>query len=65
MIVERNECCDCATENYPCLGEACTQRHKLIHVCDSCETDSDQIYYFEDGEYCLTCIESMLMPVDV
>ena len=36
MLVERNECCDCATGAYPCLGESCSRRHMPRLACDRC-----------------------------
>lgn len=67
MIVERNDCCDCATENYPCLGDSCDMRHHKVHVCDNCDSTNEQLYHYEGQELCMNCIveilESDLEPI--
>lgn len=39
MVKYEDECCGCATENYPCLGSECTNRHVKHLYCDKCGED--------------------------
>ena len=36
MKYEVNECCDCATESYPCIGDSCSLRHVTYYKRDRC-----------------------------
>lgn len=36
MIKYEDECCGCDTENYPCVGSACPNRHVKHLYCDKC-----------------------------
>lgn len=58
MLVERNECCDCATGAYPCLGESCGRRHTPHLVCDRCGYDDvDLLYMLGSEQLCRSCVE--------
>lgn len=56
-----NECCNCATESYPCLGSRCDRRKVKHFFCDECgaEESSEDLYVVEDGldhkELCREC----------
>lgn len=63
MIWYENECCGCATENYPCLGSLCPLRNVKHIACDECGDETD-VYYFEGRELCIHCIEELLDPVE-
>lgn len=58
MIKYEDECCDCATPNYPCLGSACSNRHVAHYYCDKCdeEIDSEELYYYDGLEICKDCL---------
>lgn len=45
-----------------CLG--CGKKHTKKLVCDNCGDDENQLYYFDDKELCIDCIEELLDPVD-
>ena len=45
MTKYENECCDCATESYPCMGSACPNRNVKHLYCDKCKD-----HYLLDGD---------------
>lgn len=66
MIYIANECCDCATENYPCTGSLCPLTKIKHYVCDKCgdELLSGELYYFDGEELCINCIVEELEVVE-
>ena len=62
MIKEENDCCGCATESYPCLGDTCSFRHAKHYYCDKCKNEfsSDELYVSNDDGYekqlCAECL---------
>ena len=59
MVKITNECCDCAVPGYPCLGDACPNRHVKHYICDHCKEEFDRLYIFNDEELCQNCLEDM------
>ena len=58
MKVYLDECCDCSTPNYPCLGESCPKRRVLHTFCDICDEDIDGDVYEVEGEHlCEYCLK--------
>lgn len=57
MIKYVNECRECATDSYPCLGSLCENRHVKHLICDKCRKDVDVLYVPYDEELCLDCLE--------
>ena len=60
MIYYTNECCDCAVDGYPCLGDSCRLRHYPHYVCDECgeEVEYDDLgINTERHQVCLDCME--------
>lgn len=55
-----NECVNCGL---PCLGMGCPYANVTRFYCDKCG-EEEQLYYFNDGEYCLNCIEEKLEKVN-
>lgn len=64
VVREENECRDCATPAYPCMGDSCRFRHVKHYYCDECgyfecPACGDLIYAegarFEEHRYCLSC----------
>lgn len=62
MVVRENDCCDCASGAYPCLGISCHLRNAPHYYCDECGDEAD-IYYFEGTELCIDCIKKRLKQV--
>lgn len=58
MRYEVNECCDCANDTYPCIGDECSQLHKIYYECDECGADElteDEIHHVGDMDLCKHC----------
>ena len=56
MIKYENECCGCATENYPCLGSSCPNRSVKHLYCDKCGDDREELYDYNGYELCEECL---------
>lgn len=61
MIVVESDCCDC---DLPCIGSSCKHFKTVRFVCDDCEEDVDDLYYFDGQELCIDCIEHKLERVE-
>ncbi len=58
MLRYENECVGCA------MGcNHCGAKRVPVHYCDKCGT-TDQLYYFDDEELCLDCIEESVDKVE-
>lgn len=55
MTKIENDCYDCATGAYPCLGNSCPLVNTPHHYCDECG-DETQLYDYEGKELCAECI---------
>lgn len=66
MIYIENECCGCATENYPCLGSSCPLTRVKHYMCDKCKTEVDygELFYWDGKELCIECIQKELEVVE-
>ena len=64
MRVVENECCGCATDNYPCLGNSCPNRNVVRYYCDECH-EEEELYRFDGEDLCLDCISKRLEKVDL
>jgi len=53
---EQNQCCHCATDGYPCVGERCANRRVIVYTCDMCKQVLDTLYDSEFGEVCEDCL---------
>lgn len=51
-----NECCDCATPGYPCLGVSCPNLNVMHVYCDICDCEDDEMYCYEGKDYCRKCL---------
>ena len=56
MIKYENECCGCATESYPCLGDSCPNRYVMHLYCDKCKDDVELLYNYDGEELCEECL---------
>ena len=68
MIEIRNECCNCATSTYPCMGNSCPLRNTKVYICDDCKDEVDELfdslYEFDGQELCIDCIRKRLTAVE-
>lgn len=75
MIKYENDCCGCATESYPCLGNACPNINVPHLYCDECDyeilfkdetNDFETCGYSYDGDdLCLECLIERLIKEGV
>ena len=57
MLIYENECCDCATAAFPCLGDLCDRRRVPHYYCDNPECRAEERLYYKKGkELCAECI---------
>lgn len=60
MIIIENRCVDCLL---PCLGDSCPQRHARCYYCDDCKEEVEKLYWYDNKELCIECIEKRLEKV--
>lgn len=63
-VLIQNDCCGCATESYPCLGDQCKYRNVKHFYCDRCKEEVDELYYFDGDELCGECVLKGLEVVE-
>ena len=60
MKYTANECVGCATEGYPCMGDACSRRNAVHYQCDGCKQEfpPEELFDFdlEGTELCAECL---------
>lgn len=57
-----NDCVGCPPE-MGCLGDTCPYRNATHFYCDNCGEEAD-LYYFDDEELCIDCIQEKLKKVE-
>ena len=63
MIIFEDECCNCATESYPCMGDSCPNKRVPHYICDKCD-EEDTLYEFEGRQLCSNCLLNELEIVE-
>ena len=63
MVRYENECCDCATPLYPCIGDLCPRRRVPHYHCDECDTECT-LYEYEDRQLCSECLLEEIPKVE-
>lgn len=61
MIMVELDCSDCGL---PCIDSACKYFKVVRYICDGCEDDVDNLYYFDGLELCIDCVERKLERVE-
>lgn len=57
MVRYENDCCDCATPAYPCLGNACSLRNVPHYYCDNPKCGAEgTLYEYEGEQLCADCL---------
>lgn len=64
MVKYEGECCGCATEAYPCLGNMCPNINVKHLYCDKCGEDVGKLYEFDGKELCGGCVLKELEVVE-
>lgn len=61
MIVIGSDCVDC---DLPCIFNACPY-YKVVHyICDHCDEEVDDLYYFGSEQLCADCALKQLEKVE-
>ena len=56
MVKYEDECCGCATEDYPCLGNRCPNINVKHLYCDKCGEDVEELIEYDGKELCKNCL---------
>lgn len=56
MVKYEGECCRCATEAYPCLGNRCPNINVKHLYCDDCKEEVEELYEFDGVQFCKECL---------
>lgn len=62
MKTIKDECVGCPPE-IGCLGSSCPYKDVVHYYCDNCGEET-QLYYYDDKELCIDCIEKTLEKVE-
>lgn len=62
MVRTENECVDCGL---PCIYESCPYWAVTRLYCDECGNEEEVLYWWDDEQLCLYCIEARLERVDI
>ena len=62
MIIRESDCCDCGL---PCIGFSCKYFETIRCVCDNCQSDMEDLYWWEDEQLCIDCIIEQLEKVEI
>lgn len=63
MIRYENECVGCPQE-MGCIGESCPFLNVPRLYCDECDDEQDVLYWWDDEQLCLDCVEARLERVE-
>lgn len=55
MKYYEDECCGCAVPSYPCMGDACPNRHVPYWKCDECGEEGFNEEEMYNDDYCIDC----------
>ena len=64
MIKTIDSCVGCTSMGLYCKGKSCINHERKALVCDECETEEEEIYKFDGGEYCAKCVLEKLERVE-
>ena len=63
MLAIENECVGCPS-NMPCIYEACRHYKTVHYYCDKCDEEADDLFKWNEEEWCLDCIINDLERVE-
>lgn len=63
MIKYENECIGCPPD-IGCIGESCPYLNVPRLYCDECGNNEDTLYWWDDQQLCLGCVEARLERVE-
>lgn len=56
MVRHVNDCCNCSSDGYPCIGDSCPRRNALEVECDKCGHLVDELWDYGGQELCEECL---------
>lgn len=65
MVKYEDECCDCATDSYPCLGSDCPKIDVPHLYCDKCKEDVEDLWNVDGEELSEDCLKANFEKVEV
>lgn len=60
MIIKESDCCECG---FPCRGTSCKYFSVTRYVCDECDAEVDELYWWEGWQICADCVLDQLEKV--
>lgn len=48
-----------------CMGPGCPKRHEAVLVCDSCESECEELYDYEGEQLCKDCLLEAVPKVEI
>ena len=64
MIKYENECVGCPPD-WGCIGDSCPYLNVPRLYCDYCDNEEYTLYWWDDRQVCLDCIEAQLERVEI
>ena len=64
MIRFENECVGCPPD-MGCIGSSCPYLNVPRLYCDECDNEEHVLYWWDDQQLCLDCIEARLERVEI
>lgn len=64
MIRYENECVECPPD-MGCMGDSCPYLNVPRLYCDECDNEESILYWWDDQQLCLYCIEAQLERVEI
>lgn len=59
---DKGGCVGCPAD-WGCLGRNCPHCWETIMICDVCEQESDELYRFDDTDYCEECKDKLFTRI--
>lgn len=62
MRISENDCCNCSSEGYRCMGDYCLLKNSYHYYCDCCKEEQlqEELYKYEDKELCINCLLELI-----
>lgn len=61
MVRVENECVNCGL---PCIYDSCPNFAVTRMYCDECDDEADVLYWWDNQQLCLDCVEARLERVE-
>lgn len=66
MIYHQNDCCECASPGFPCIGSRCELVNRAHYICDGCDEEvyPGELYWYDGLQLCSNCVIKELEVVE-